>query len=91
MTLPPTARDALLLVARILIGVVLMNFHGYLILRGGGQGDGALDRFFNPWTGPLSTRFAATFVLVAGRSSVLASIPENPFVTSATRRRRRLP
>ena len=49
-----------------LIGVVLMNFHGYLILRGGRQGDGAVDRFFDPWTGPLSTRFAATFVLVAG-------------------------
>ncbi len=49
-----------------LIGVVLMNFHGYLILRGGRQGDSAVDRFFDPWTGPLSTRFAATFVLVAG-------------------------
>ena len=44
----------------------VMNFHGYLILRGGGQGDSAVDRFFDPWTGPLSTRFAATFVLVAG-------------------------
>ena len=30
------------------------------------RGDGALDRFFDPWVGPLSTRFAATFVLVAG-------------------------
>ena len=49
-----------------LIGVVLMNFHGYLILRGGRQGNGAVDRFFDPWSGPLSTRFAATFVLVAG-------------------------
>ena len=25
-----------------------------------------MHRFFDPWTGPLSTRFAATFVLVAG-------------------------
>jgi uncharacterized membrane protein YeiB len=49
-----------------LIGVVVMNFHGYLILRGGNRGEGSLDRFFDPWTGPLSTRFAATFVLVAG-------------------------
>ena len=49
-----------------LIGVVVMNFHGYLILRGGDRGDGAARRFFDPWTGPLSTRFAATFVLVAG-------------------------
>jgi uncharacterized membrane protein YeiB len=49
-----------------LIGVVVMNYHGYLILRGGPQGDGAVDRFFDPWTGPLATRFAATFVLTAG-------------------------
>ena len=49
-----------------LIGVVVINFHGYLIIRGGPRGDGAVDRFFDPWTGPLSTRFAATFVLVAG-------------------------
>jgi uncharacterized membrane protein YeiB len=49
-----------------LIGVVVMNFHGYLILRGGHPGDGTLQRFFDPWTGPLATRFAATFVLVAG-------------------------
>ena len=50
-----------------LIGVCVMNYHGYLI------GDGAkypprnaLERFFDPWNGPLSTRFAATFVTVAG-------------------------
>jgi uncharacterized membrane protein YeiB len=49
-----------------MIGVVVMNFHGYLILRGGPRGDGAVDRFFDPWSGPLSTRFAATFVLTAG-------------------------
>ena len=49
-----------------LIGVVVMNFHGYLILRGGTRGTDAVGRFFDPWVGPLSTRFAATFVLVAG-------------------------
>jgi uncharacterized membrane protein YeiB len=49
-----------------LIGVVVMNFHGYLILRGARPGDGAVQRFFDPWDGPLATRFAATFVLVAG-------------------------
>ncbi|MGI9052991.1 MAG: DUF418 domain-containing protein [Ilumatobacteraceae bacterium] len=49
-----------------LIGVVVINFHGYLILRGSPRGDSALDDLFDPWTGPLSTRFAATFVLVAG-------------------------
>ena len=49
-----------------LIGVVVMNFHGYLILRGGPRGTDTIDEFFDPWTGPLGTRFAATFVLVAG-------------------------
>ena len=52
--------------AAALIGVVVMNYHGYLILRGGARGDGAVERFFDPWTGPLATRFAATFVLTAG-------------------------
>jgi uncharacterized protein len=47
-------------------GVVVMNYHGYLINRGGERGDGTLDDLFDPWTGPLSTRFAATFVLTAG-------------------------
>ncbi|MEM1332469.1 MAG: DUF418 domain-containing protein [Actinomycetota bacterium] len=49
-----------------LIGVVVMNYHGYLIIRGGDRDGGALAEFFDPWTGPLGTRFAATFVLVAG-------------------------
>lgn len=50
-----------------LIGVCVMNYHGYLI------GDGAkypptnfAERVFDPWQGPLSTRFAATFVTLAG-------------------------
>jgi uncharacterized protein len=49
-----------------LIGVVVMNYHGYLIIRGAVRGEGWADDLFDPWTGPLSTRFAATFVLVAG-------------------------
>ena len=49
-----------------LIGVVVMNYHGYLIIRGGEIGSGWTGELFNPWRGPLSTRFAATFVLVAG-------------------------
>ena len=54
-----------------LIGVVVMNFHGYLILRDIESGGvhaptGWLDELVDPWDGPLSTRFAATFVLVAG-------------------------
>lgn len=50
-----------------LIGVVVMNFHGYFIIDGGEHSDATIwGRFFDPWTGPLSTRFAATFVLTAG-------------------------
>jgi uncharacterized protein len=53
-----------------LIGVVVMNYHGYLILRRSSAATpaatGWLDELFDPWDGPLSTRFAATFVLVAG-------------------------
>ena len=47
-------------------GVVIMNFHGYLILRGGQREGGWADDLFDPWVGPLATRFAATFVLTAG-------------------------
>jgi uncharacterized membrane protein YeiB len=51
-----------------LFGVVVMNFHAYL------NGAGSMyptqpsvwERMFNPLTGPLTTRFAATFVLIAG-------------------------
>ena len=52
-----------------LIGVVVMNYHGYLLLAddsGTPIGDGWAAMLFDPWRGPLSTRFAATFVLVAG-------------------------
>ena len=50
-----------------LIGVVVMNYHGYLIIAGATRDDGSWAAgFFDPWTGPLATRFAATFVVVAG-------------------------
>jgi uncharacterized protein len=49
-----------------LIGVCVMNYHGYLINQGGELADNFWGRFFHPWEGPLSTRFAATFVLTAG-------------------------
>ncbi|CAN5531516.1 heparan-alpha-glucosaminide N-acetyltransferase domain-containing protein [soil metagenome] len=49
-----------------LFGVILMNYHGYLVIRGAPRRDGALSELLDPWTGVFSTRFAATFVLVAG-------------------------
>src|SRR3954452_3040245 len=54
-----------------MIGVVVMNYHGYLILQGGSIGNSNINRFFDPFTGPLATRFAATFVLVAGMGITL--------------------
>jgi len=52
-----------------LIGVVVMNYHGFL--NDPHTGNGRWSRFFHVFTGPLSTRFAATFVLVAGIGTAL--------------------
>jgi uncharacterized membrane protein YeiB len=49
-----------------LIGVVTMNYHGYLTILRYDSDDSFVHRVFDPWSGPLSTRFAATFVMVAG-------------------------
>lgn len=51
-----------------LIGVVVMNYHGYLngAAAAFSPDPSFAQRLFNPWTGVLATRFAATFVLVAG-------------------------
>jgi uncharacterized protein len=51
-----------------LIGVVVMNYYGYLIFRGDGRipDSTVVERFLDPFIGPLSTRFASTFVLMAG-------------------------
>ncbi len=51
-----------------LIGVVVINYHGYLILRSDVPfvPTSPLDRLLNPFSGPLATRFAAAFVLTAG-------------------------
>jgi uncharacterized membrane protein YeiB len=38
---------------------------------GGPVGTSTIDHVFDPWEGPLSTRFAATFVLVAGMGITL--------------------
>ena len=49
-----------------LVGVVLMNYIGYLVTAAPPVGDDVIDRFLDPFEGPLATRFAATFTLVAG-------------------------
>lgn len=54
-----------------LIGVCVMNYHGYLLLRGGPADRGFWGRVFDPAVGPLTTRFAATFVMVAGMGVAL--------------------
>lgn len=69
---PPRVTDRQRLVgpdvvrALALVGVVVMNYHGYLIIAGGERSTNRWGSFFDPWEGPLSTRFAATFVLTAG-------------------------
>ena len=55
-----------------LIGVCVMNYHGYLVLEGAKYPPtNFIERIFDPWDGPLSTRFAATFVTVAGMGITL--------------------
>jgi len=55
-----------------LIGVCVMNYHGYLIIDGAEHSRGTFfQRVFDPWQGPLATRFAATFVTVAGMGITL--------------------
>ena len=74
-----------------LIGVCVMNYHGYLINQGGELSGNFWGRVFHPWQGPLSTRFAATFVLTAGVGVTLltrratANRHDDPAAVSAKR------
>jgi uncharacterized membrane protein YeiB len=54
-----------------LIGVVVMNYHGFLNGPPDSLDRSFGDRLFDYQVGPLSTRFAATFVTVAGIGVVL--------------------
>lgn len=54
-----------------LIGVVFMNYYGYLIGAGGERSTSFWGRQLDPWAGPFATRFAATFVLTAGVGTTL--------------------
>jgi uncharacterized membrane protein YeiB len=64
-----------------------MNYHGYMILLGDQVGESTVNQLFDPWMGPLSTRFAATFVLIAGMGITLMT---NRGRTSGDRLRRSL-
>lgn len=68
-----------------LIGVVVMNYHGMMNFRSGTPVSGdLLERIFHISTGVLSTRFAATFVLVAGVAvAFLTEIPQSSPPTSS--------
>lgn len=68
-------------------GVVVMNYHGYLIIKGARRDGNAWYDLFDPWVGPFSTRFAATFVLTAGVgvSLMTASAIGDPARTTALR------
>lgn len=85
MSIAPAARNPGPDVVRALaiLGVVVMNYHGYLINRGA-QRDGSptfLYDLFDPWVGPLATRFAATFVLTAGVGVTLMTRSRRPGVS----------
>jgi uncharacterized protein len=60
-----------------LFGVIVMNYHGYLNDHGTTDAFGEpvdrsfAERLFHPFHGILTTRFAATFVIVAGMGIVL--------------------
>lgn len=54
-----------------LVGVVILNYHGFLNRGGDGINRSLGERIFDPAQGPLSTRFAATFVMVAGMGVTL--------------------
>lgn len=72
-----------------MLGVVVMNYHGYLIHRGARR-DGSPAWWydlFDPWDGPLATRFAATFVLVAGVSVAFLTRSRRPGVSWVLARR----
>lgn len=64
----PRAVDLDVVRAVALIGVCVMNYHGYLngVTATAVDGSPFWHRVFDPWSGPLETRFAATFVVVAG-------------------------
>ena len=54
-----------------LVGVVIMNYHGFLNVPNARTNRSLAERIFDPAHGPLSTRFAAAFVLVAGMGVTL--------------------
>lgn len=70
-----------------LIGVVVMNYHGMMNFRGpDAPPDDLLNRIFDIRTGVLTTRFAATFVLIAGISVVFLTSSDRPHGARLVRR-----
>ena len=73
-----------------LVGVVVMNYHAYLNKSAAfyPERPSFAERIFNPLSGILTTRFAATFVLVAGMGIALLVQPairsENATLIRAT-------
>jgi uncharacterized protein len=65
-------RDAVDVVrALALWGVVTMNYHGYLHRGDDGADTSAAEAVFHPFSGLLTTRFAATMTVVVGISAAL--------------------
>ena len=71
-----------------LFGVIAINYHGYLNAAGAiaGPGSSWAERLFDPWTGVLATRFAATFMFVAGVGISLLTRRSTTTTDDTTRR-----
>ena len=72
-----------------MFGVIALNFHGYLNPRQWTQplGDSTWEALFSPLTGILTTRFAATFVFVAGIGVALFFRSAQGDIEASARRR----
>ncbi|WP_445256807.1 DUF418 domain-containing protein [Nocardioides aurantiacus] len=86
---PPVTRERLVgpdvVRAVALLGIVVLNYYGYLMAAGAPREPGLLGALFDPHLGPMATPFAATFVLVAG---VGASLMTRSLTGPALRRSR---
>lgn len=73
-----------------LFGVIAINYHGYLngVAAISGPHSSWAERLLDPWTGVLSTRFAATFMFVAGIGITLLTRRSTSITDETTRRQR---
>lgn len=69
-----------------LLGIVVLNYYGFLMQAGAPREPGALGALFDPYLGPMAFPPAATFVVVAGAGASLMTAS----LTGAALRRSRV-